>query len=182
MDNNISAVGTNQALLAQRGAGNEASAQAGNGLTVNAPLGTEPGGQVQLNQDLAQTSQIPSVDNQTENRTNRTSPAEQAVDQEAQQQQIETFLAEQTGEDVENFRGIDIQSALDLQEGLRNRAEPTTEAPDANTAAPQANTAEPRDANQQQEQDIQQRLQTRLAEQIPTDPGTEFPQLIETVA
>jgi len=181
MENNISALGTAQSLISPRGAGPESTAQsAGNGLAVNAPLGTEPGGQVQLNQDLPQTSQVQNVDNGLETRTNRANNAEPAIDQAAQQQQIENFLAEQTGEDVENFRGIDVQSALDLQEGLRNR--PADNAEPEFSAAPAANSPEPQDANEQQDQELQQRLQARLADQIPNDPGTEFPQLIETVA
>ena len=182
MENNITSLGLSQPFAAPRGNGTESANQPRS--AVQELLAPEQAGQVQLNQDIPQTSQIPEVENQLETRTNQTNNAEQATDQAAQQQQIESFLAEQTGQDEENFRGIDVQSALVLQESLRNR--PETNLPQTESFAAANNPANdsdiPADANEQQSQDIQQRLQSRLAEQIPNDPGTEFPQLIETIA
>lgn len=182
MENSIISTGLNLALTAQRGNGNEAS-------NVPRTTGSEASAQatqqaqVQLNQDLPQTSSIPEVSNPVEGRTNQTNNAEQLPEREVQQQQIATFLAEQTGESRENFEGIDIQSALEIQETLRGRtADSTSPESEVSATATGNSSPTPADANEQQELELQQRLQTRLAEQIPTDPGTEFPPLIRTSA
>lgn len=181
MENNIASLGTNTALAPQRSNGTEASAQprgaVGELLAPTAQSG------VSNNVDIPSTSRIPEVDNQTENRTNRVNQAEVPADPAVQQQQIETFLAQQTGEDAENFQGIDIETALELQESFRDRpAQNDQAAPQTSSQASSQNSEQPVDANDQQNQELIQRLQTRLADQIPNDPGTEFPQLIETIA
>ena len=128
----------------------------------------------QPTQELPATSQVANTENAQPTENNDT----RAEDQTRQQQQIESFLAERTGQNPQNFEGIDIQSALELQESFRERPEAAA----TETTAANDSSGQPADANEQQNQEIQQRLQSRLAEQIPTDPGTEFPQLIETVA
>lgn len=175
MENGIASLGANSLLSTNRNTGVEQANNPTNSVNqLRAPDAPE---QVQLNQDIPATSRIPETGNPVVVRTNRTNNAEQ--DPAQQQQQIENFLAEQTGQPAENFRDIDIETALNLQESFRNR--PETAQPDAANQAPESEIATA-DVNEQQNQEIQQRLQSRLAEQIPNDPGTEFPQLIETVA
>ena len=185
MENNIASLGTNTALAPQRSNGTVASAQP-NGAAGELLAPTAQSG-VSNNVDIPSTSRIPEVDNQTENRTNRVSQAEVPADPAVQQRQIESFLAQQTGEDAENFEGIDIETALELQESFRDRPAQNDQAAaqTPSQASPQAssqNSEQPVDTNDQQNQELIQRLQTRLADQIPNDPGTEFPQLIETIA
>ncbi len=150
---------------------------------TQAPAAAEQQGQVAASRELAETSRVNQSGATTDSNPNRPGGADQGIDPLARQQQIETFLAEQTGQDAATFRGIDIQSALELQENLRNRPTEPSQQEQAFSPAPGGEElSEPADANVRQDQELQQRLQNRLAEQIPTDPGTEFPQLIETIA
>lgn len=137
----------------------------------------QPAEQVRPTTDLPATNQVQSgaaLQNET-----RTADAN-TVDPAVQQQQIETFLAERTGEDPSAFQGIDIQSALELQETLRDR--PAANENNSFAQAPTTSQQPVEDANAQQEQQQQQELQSRLAQQIPTDPGTEFPPLVDLFA
>lgn len=179
MDNNIASLGLSSSFAAPRNTGPDASSQ--QRPQVNDLLAPASQNSVELNRDIPATSQIPEVNNQLETRTNQTNRAEERTDPIAQQRQIESFLAEQTGENEETFRGIDIQTALDLQESFRERPAQSDQSTIPSQASNQS-SPEPVDANDQQTQELQQRLQSRLAEQLPNDPGTEFPQLIETVA
>lgn len=131
--------------------------------------------QVQQNPELPTTSQIPEVANRTELRTNQANDAERNA---GTQQQIETFLADQTGEDVSNFQGIELQTALELQESFRDR--PAPEAAESSNRDEQTQSSN--SAVQSPEEQISERLQQRLASQISSDPGTQFPQIIDTSA
>ncbi|WP_067865735.1 hypothetical protein [Neptuniibacter marinus] len=177
MENSILSTGLSTTLSTQRtdNSANQPPAPS----SVNDSLANASTGAAERNRDLPATSQIPDINNPSETRTNRVNNTEEQTDPAVQQQQIENFLAEQTGADPALFQGIDIQTALDLQESLRNRPEQTEQ---ASVSLAQQNAEQPVDSNEQQAQELQQRLQSRLAEQIANDPGTEFPQLIETVA
>ncbi|WP_286236907.1 hypothetical protein [Neptuniibacter halophilus] len=171
MQNNAISPGLNPAFTTGReGLQTGNSATPNNAQPVAAP---EQPNQVALNPELPPSSQVSQTSSTDRPATNNPGGADQGIDPVARQLQIESFLAEQTGESPENFRGIDLQSALDLQENLRNRPAP---------AAAEASDETPPDSNAVQDQALQERLQSRLAQQIPNDPGTEFPQLIETVA
>lgn len=177
MDNNIASLGLSTSFAAPRNSGAEATSQ--QRPSANDLLAPSTQNNVELNRDITPTNQVPGVNNQAEARTNQSSRAEERTDPIAQQRQIESFLAEQTGADEESFRGIDIQTALDLQESFRDRPAQSDVSATQTTGQ---NPEQPVDANDQQNQELQQRLQSRLAEQLPNDPGSEFPQLIETVA
>lgn len=142
---------------------------------VNQPAVPANVSQVQQNPELPSTSQIPKVDNRPELRTNQTNDAER---NEQTQLQIESFLAEQTGEDISNFQGIELQTALELQESFRDRPEATNSETDSSEGSVQTSNT----AIQSAEEQISERLQQRLASQISTDPGTQFPQIIDTSA
>jgi len=175
MDNTIAAFG----LAATSSTSRSSADTANNASPIDALPASPSSGVVERNRDLPATSQVSEINNPSDVGTNRSSRAEERADPATQQKQIESYLAEQTGESAETFQGIDIQTALDLQESFRNRPAQDEQ---VTASAAQQNTEQPVDANDQQSQELQQRLQSRLAEQIPNDPGTEFPQLIETVA
>lgn len=151
-----------------------ATSQTGNTSPV-ASEAASPAQQVSANPELPSTSQLQDARPALENRSTTTNREE--LNPVVQQQQIESFLAEQSGEETSSFQGIDIESALDLQESFRERPTEATFSP-----APEAPDQPVADANEQQDLQLQQTLQSRLAEQIPNDPGTQFPQLINTFA
>ena len=186
MDTPFSTVSLLQNIALQNSNNNAVApnAQRSTGLEAIAPSQVQA---VPLNQDIPTTSQIDAVQNQTTlqtNQTNNAQPAEQVeVDQDAQQTQIETALSEITGIDVQAFAGIDVQTALDIQESFRDRG-PTVELQQNQPFSPAPAAFESPDDIQiadTTEQVVQQRLQDRLADRIPNDPGTVFPQLIQTV-
>lgn len=178
MENNIS-LGLTQPFAAPRNSGLESSNRQGS--AVDQLLAPQAPSQVARTEEIPSTSQVQQVQNQPELRTNQTNNAEQ--DPEARQQQIESFLSELTGQDAENFRGIDVESALEIQESFRDRPANEPQQTESFAEAPAAFNSPDEVAAQDQQnpdQQLQQRLQDRLSDRIANDPGTEFPQLIQT--
>lgn len=162
-------------------------------IAAQAPQGPEQTAAVQLNQDIPTTNQVDTVTNQTQVQTNQTNNAEPALQPQppqpnvqaeaVQQAQIETALSEITGIDVQEFEGIELDAALDLQESLRNRPETTlTQAQEQDFAPAPAAFDAPGADDATAQQQTQDQLQVRLAAQIPTDPFAEFPPLVDTTA